>query len=128
MEADIEGPQRKVVVSSVAPLKASVGESGIAIRDGRSLPFVVRREWSAPAGRQIETWYLVAPDTREVLYEGPRKEVSMWGLQGLTEVVDEVLEPIPLAPGPYEIVFSLDGLMGGTLAFEAVEAPSEEAA
>lgn len=128
MEADISGSQRKVVVSSIAPLRPSLGDAGVAIRDGRTLPFVLRREWSGPAGHQIETWYLVAPDTREVLYEGPRREVSIWGLQSLTEIVDEVTEPILLEPGSYEIVFSLDGGMGGTLEFEAVEAPAEEAA
>jgi hypothetical protein len=128
VEADISGAQRKVLVSGIAPLKPSHGDAGVALRDGRSLPFVLRREWSAPAGRQIETWYLVVPATREVVYEGPRREVSLWGLQGLTEVVDEVVEPIPLEPGSYEIVFSLDGVMGGKLEFEAFDAPTEEAA
>lgn len=128
MEADIEGAQRKVMVSSVAPLKPSHGDSGIAIRDGKTLPFVLRREWSAPAGHGIESWYLVEPESREVLYEGRQRQVQIWGLQSLTEIVDEVLEPIPLAPGSYEIVFALDNVMGGKLEVEATEAPAEEAA
>jgi hypothetical protein len=128
MEAEINGAQRKVLVSSAAPLKPSHGDSGIAVRGGRSLPFVLRREWSAPAGHYQETWYLIVPATREVVYEGPRREISVWGLQSLTALADEVVEPIPLEPGTYEIVFSLGNLMGGTLEVEAVDAPEEEAA
>jgi hypothetical protein len=128
MEADISGAQRKVLLSSIAPLKPSHGDAGIALRAGRTLPFVLRREWSAPAGHQVETWYLVVPSTREVVHEGSRREVSVWGLQGLTEIVEEVIEPIPLQPGTYEIVFALDGVMGGKLEIEAFEASEEEAA
>ena len=128
MEADIHGAQRKVLVSSVAPLKPSHGDSGIALRGGKTLPFVLTREWSAPAGHYDETWYLVVPDTREVVYEGPRKEVSVWGLQSLTRLTDEIVEPIALTPGTYEIVFSLGNVMGGKLEVEAVDAPEEEAA
>jgi hypothetical protein len=128
MEADIEGAQRKVLVSSVAPLKPSHGDSGIAVRDGKALPFVLRREWSAPAGNYVETWFLVAPESREVVHEGPQREVSIWGLQGLTEFVDEVLMPFPLDPGNYEIVFALNSVLGGKLEVTASEAPAEEAA
>jgi hypothetical protein len=109
-------------------MKHSHGESGIAVRDGKTLPFVLRREWSAPAGNSIESWYLVAPDTREVLYEGVPRQVHIWGLQSLTEIVDEVIEPIALMPGTYEIVFALNNVMGGKLEVEATEAPAEEAA
>lgn len=128
MEADIEGPQRKVLASSAAPLKPSHGDSGIAVRADKALPFVVRREWSAPAGHYLETWYLVAPDSREVLFEGPSREVSIWGLQGLTTLVDEVTTSFPLAPGTYEIVFALNSVLGGKLEVTAAEAPAEEAA
>ena len=128
MEAEVNGVQRKVLVSRVAPLKPSHGDSGIALRGGRTLPFVLRREWSAPAGHYQETWYLVVPDTREVVFEGPVREISVWGLQSLTEVTDEVVEPIELQPGRYEIVFSLGGVMGGKLEVEAADAPEEEAA
>lgn len=128
MEADINGAQRKVLVSSVAPLKPSHGDSGIPVRAGRTLPFTLRREWSAPAGHYVETWYLVVPDTREVIYEGPRKEMSVWGLQSLTAITDEVREPIPLEAGTYEIVFSLGSVMGGKLEVEATDVPEEAAA
>lgn len=128
MEAEINGSQRKVLASGVAPLKPSHGDGGIAVRNGRTLPFVLRREWSAPAGHYQETWYLVVPKTREVIYEGPIREVSVWGLQSLTAIADEVREAISLRPGSYEIVFSLGSVMGGTLEVDAVDAPEEEEA
>jgi hypothetical protein len=128
MEADINGAQRKVLVSGVAPLKPSHGDSGIPVRGGRTLPFVLRREWSAPAGHYVETWYLIVPDTREVIYEGPRREVSVWGLQSLTQITDEVREAISLQPGRYQIVFALDNVLGGTLDAEAADVGEEEAA
>lgn len=121
MEAQISGTQRKVMTSSVRPVKLSHGDSGIPLRDGRTLPFSVERSWSAPAGMYAEQWFLVRPDTREVLYEGPSVERAIWGLQGLTEVADDVTEPVALEPGTYLIVFSLGGYMGGQAEVEAVE-------
>ena len=50
MQADINGPQRKVLVATVRPAKTAHGASGIALRRGRTLPFVIYRQWSAPAG------------------------------------------------------------------------------
>lgn len=119
MEAQISGTQRKVMTASVRPVKLSHGEAGIALRDGRTLPFRVERSWSAPAGMYPEQWFLVRPDTREVLYEGPSVERAIWGLQGLTDVADDVTEPFPLGPGSYLVVFSLGGYMGGQLEVEA---------
>ncbi|MDQ3951951.1 MAG: hypothetical protein M3279_03135 [Actinomycetota bacterium] len=124
MEAPISGTQRKVMTSSVRPVKASHGTSGIALRDGRTLPFRVERSWSAPAGTYAEQWFLVRPDSREVLYEGPLAEHPIWGLQGLTAVSDDVVDPIPLDPGSYLVVFSLGGHMGGQ---QEVEAAAGEA-
>ncbi|HEX2295012.1 MAG TPA: hypothetical protein VHN37_06850 [Actinomycetota bacterium] len=124
MEAQITGLQRKVMGSSVRPVKVSHGEAGIAVRGGKTLPFRVARSWSAPAGVYPEQWFLVRPDTREVLHEGPSVERPIWGLQGLTEVVDEVVEPLPLDPGSYLVVFSLGGHMGGQAEVEAFEAAS----
>ena len=125
MEAQITGTQRKVMTSSVGPLKVSQGESGIPLRGGRTLPFRVSRSWSAPAGMYPEQWFLVKPDSREVMYEGPVVERPIWGLQGLTEVVDEVTEPITLEPGPYVVVFSLGGQMGGQVDVAAAETTSD---
>ena len=127
MEADIHGYQRKVVSVRVAPTRATFGDSGIPTRKGKTLPFRLSRQWSAPAGQYVERWYLVQPDTREVLHEGPARTVSLFGLQALTEVTDEVTVPIALDPGSYQIFFSLDGLLGGQFDVEAIEAPAEAA-
>ncbi len=121
MEADVQGLQRKVLSSSVRPIKAAHGQAGIPLENGRTLPFVVRRGWSAPAGHYLERWFIVKRDG-EVLFEGPvRPELLIWGLQSLTEVVDDVLEPIPLSPGKYSIVFALGGVKGGSIELEAAE-------
>jgi len=125
MEAQIGGTQRKVMTSSVRPVKLSHGSSGIALRDGRTLPFRVERSWSAPAGTYPEQWFLVRPDTREVLYEGPVLERAIWGLQGLTEVSDDVADAIPLDPGLYLVVFSLGSHLGGQQEVEAFSAEGE---
>ena len=127
MEAELDGPQRKVLSSRVRPLRLGHGDSGIRVQKGKTLPFVISRHWSAPAGHYTETWYLVHPETREVLYEGPSKEVLVWGLQSATKLQDEVAEPFALTPGTYLVVFSLGGLMGGQLEVEATEVESEAA-
>ena len=128
MEADISGSQRKVLTSSVAPARREFGETGIPVRDGKTLPFKVARGWSAPAGLYIEQFYLIDPESREVLYESPAVERSLWGLQGLSEFETEVRDPTPLSPGKYAVVFSLGGLMGGETPVEAFEVSAEEAA
>jgi hypothetical protein len=129
MQADINGPQRKILVASVRPAKAAHGSSGIALRGGRTLPFVIYRQWSAPAGYYAEQWFLVVPDTKEVVYEGQvRRETLIWGLQAVTELTDTVTESIKLGPGTYKVVFALGGLLGGELDVEAFEAPAEAAA
>ena len=128
MQADVNGPQRKILTAYVRPARAAHGTSGIALKDGRTLPFVVVREWSAPAGYYSEQWFLVDPVTQEVLYEGPVEEALIWGLQSRTERRTEVEHQIPLEPGSYQIVFALGGLRGGDIEVEAAEAPAEEAA
>jgi hypothetical protein len=122
MQADIAGLQRKVVSSDVRPVRVSAGNSGIAIKNGRTLPFVVSRSWSAPAGHYNEAWYLVDPSTREVLYESSSGEVRVWGLQSWTEFSDTVTESIPLTPGSYLIVFALGGQQGGEMTVSAAAA------
>lgn len=127
MEADISGPQRKVKVSWVRPAKAAHGTEGITVRDGQTLPFVVHREWLAPAGYYQEQWFLIDPSTREVLYEGGAVQRSIRGLQALTACEDVVSEPVVLQPGRYQLVFALGGLQGGELDVEVAEAPAEAA-
>lgn len=128
MEADLQGHQRKIVKAAVRPAKAEHGTAGIALQDGRTLPFLVTRYWNAPAGNYPETWYLIDPATNEVLHEGPVKLVLVWGLQSLTEVTDRVTEPVALAPGSYRIVFALGGVKGGEVDVEAYELPAAAAA
>ena len=128
MQADINGPQRKILSARTRPLKATHGLDGIAVRNGHCLPFVVQREWSAPAGYYIEQWFLVKPDTGEVFIEGPAKEALIMGLQARTELTDEVTDVLPLEPGSYQLVFALGGLKGGEVDVQVVEAPAEEAA
>lgn len=125
--ADVSGHQRKVVRSNARPARAAVGRSGIPIRDGQSLPFVIERGWNAPAGYYPEGWYLVVPDSGEVLYASDQTVKLIWGLAAVTDLSDEVTEAIPLAPGKYLVVFSLGGVKGGELEVEAFEA-SEAAA
>ena len=113
MEADINGPQRKILTSKVRPAKAAYGTDGIATRDGKTLPFEVSRQWSAPAGYYPEQWFLVHPTTREVMYESPVVTRRIFGLQSPTEVTEAVEEALELQPGGYQIVFALGGLKGG---------------
>ena len=127
-EADISGNQRKILIARVAPLKAAHGDSGIALKDGRTLPFVVARTWSAPAGHYLEQWFLVHPETREVLFEGAARTVQIFGLQAPTDLLDEIREPFGLEAGDYLVVFALGGIMGGQIEVQAAAGPAEEAA
>ena len=126
--ADIDGLQRKIVRTEVRPVRPNHGSSGIPIRSGRTLPFVVSRGWNAPAGYYTESWYLVHPETREVLHEAPGKVRLIQGLPTVTNLSEEIREPLPLQPGPYKLVFALDGVKGAEVDVEAVEVPAEEAA
>lgn len=128
MEADIKGPQRKITVAAARPLRRAHGEEGIKLRSGKTLPFTVLRGWSAPAGYYHEQWWLIHPETKEILYESASRQVLIWGLQAPTELVDEVRASIPLQPGIYHLVFSLGGLKGAEVEVEAAELPVEEAA
>lgn len=127
MEADINGPQRKTVMTRVRPTRASFGASGIALRDGKTLPFEVYRAWSAPAGHYPEQWFLVDPQTKEVLYESRPVTRLIFGLQAPTEITDVVEEPFELPAGNYQVVFALGGLKGGEIEVVATAADSSAA-
>ena len=126
MEADINGPQRKTLMTRVRPARATHGTEGIPLKDGKTLPFEVHRSWSAPAGYYPEQWFRVDPKTREVLHESRATTRYIFGLQAPTDVVDLVQEPIALEPGSYLVVFALGGLKGGELevAAAAADAPA----
>jgi hypothetical protein len=128
MEADISGPQRKIVWSTVRPLKQGHGAEGIALRDSKTLPFEVRRSWSAPAGHYLERWQLVNPSSDDVLLEGPSRLARLFGLQAPTEIRDEILEAVDLDPGTYLVRFSLSGIVAGEIEVEAFEITAQEAA
>lgn len=121
MEAQVSGTQRKVVTHEVRPVKSIHGGSGIPLSEGRTLPFRVTRAWSAPAGVYMERMFLIDPATREVLFEGPEREVAIWGLQSFTEVKDEITMKVQLPAGKYAVVFALDSVAGGEFEVEAFE-------
>jgi hypothetical protein len=128
MEAELGGSQRKVLVASVAARDGAPGDPDLVLRDGRTLPFVVSRSWSAPAGVYGEQWFLVERESGEVLFESDVRETAVWGLQSLTEFRTEVTTPVELKPGPYLLVFALGGVRGGELEVEASERSAEAAA
>lgn len=127
MEADVSGPQRKIIGAEIRPTRSAWGASGIATRDGVTLPFVVSRKWNAPEGYYMEQWFLIDPETREILHEGPNRQRLIWGLQSWTEVSDGVEGGFRLAPGDYQIVFSLGGLRGGEVDVTVQEVPAAAA-
>ena len=127
MEADINGPQRKTLMTRVRPVKATRGTEGIVLKDGATLPFEVLRSWSAPAGQYPEQWFLVDPKTREVLHESRSMVRFIFGLQAPTEVIDVVEQPLSLEPGSYQIVFSLGGLKGGEIDVTVADAEASAA-
>ncbi len=126
--ADIDGHQRKAVSADVRPARISHGDAGLPVRRGRTLPFKVTRAWNAPMGYYHESWYIVHPETREVLFEGPERPVRIWGLQSYTEFSDTITDSFALEPGRYLLVLALDRTLGGQIDIEAVEVPAEEAA
>lgn len=119
--ADISGTQRKVVDHHVRPARLSQGTEGIPLRGGKTLAFTVSRSWSAPAGIYDEGFFLIDPESREVLFEGPSVERSVQGLQSMTEFVETIDTPVALTPGKYAVVFALGGIMGGEFPVEAFE-------
>lgn len=113
--------------SGARPVRSAHGSAGIAVRDGKTLPFVVTRGWNAPAGYYPETFYLVAPTTGEVYYAAPTVTRLIWGLPSITDVESAVDEPIEIPPGAYNLVFSLGGIKGGETTVEVFETGSAAA-
>jgi hypothetical protein len=122
--AEIKGPQRTVLGFEIAPVKPSQGETGIPLRGGRTLPFTVRRQWIAPAGHYAERFYIVDKETREIIWEGPERLQTLWGLQGATEETSTVDDSFHLEAGTHLVVFALGGVSGGEFDVEAFEVPA----
>ncbi len=115
----------KIAVRPLNPLHGSVG---IPVHGDRTLPFSVTRSWSAPAGRYLERWFLVDPESRAVVFEGPiRDEVLIWGLQSLSSLTDRLMNSFSLEPGPYLLVFALGGHKAAEVGIEAVTMSEERA-
>lgn len=127
MEADVSGHQRKVMRSSIKPARSMYGTEGIPVRDGKTLPFLVTRGWNAPEGYYAEAFYLVGPDTGEVFYEGPTEMRLIWGLQSITDITTEVVEPVELPPGTYRVVFALGAMKGGEREIEVFDVETKAA-
>jgi hypothetical protein len=121
--ADLSGPQRRVLAFKIVPAKPSQGDSGIPLRRGRTLPFVVWRQWIAPAGHYAERFYIVDKDSREIIWEGPQRHQTTWGLQGATEERTAIDDSFPLEAGNYLVVFALGGVSGGEFDVNAFEVP-----
>ena len=122
--ADIKGPQRRVLATEVRPVKPSQGDAGIPLSGERTLPFTVWRQWIAPAGHYAERFYIVDKDSREIIWEGPERRQTTWGLQGATEEKTTVDDSIRLKAGNYLLVFALGGVSGGEFDVDAFEVPS----
>ena len=122
--ADVKGPQRRILSFEVNPVKASQGEAGIPLSGGRTLPFVVRRAWIAPAGHYAERFFIVDKESREIIFQGPERPLTAWGLQGATEEATTVEDSFRLDPGNHLIVFALGGISGGEFDVEAFEVPA----
>jgi hypothetical protein len=122
--ADIAGPQRRVLGFRIGPDTPSLGETGIPLKSGRTLPFFVWREWIAPAGHYAERFYLVDKESREIIWEGPQRQQVTWGLQGATEERTIIDESIRLQAGSYLVVFALGGVSGGEFDVDAFEVPA----
>lgn len=101
-------------------------ESTIEVRDGKSLPFLVERSWSGPAGHYIEQWSL-RRGMREVVYKSQPNSVFVRGIQSLTTHTDRVEEAIPLEPGSYRLVFVVEGHFMGSVEVEVVSTGSAAA-
>ena len=108
-------------------MRSAHGTDGIAVRDGKTLLFVVARGWNAPAGNYPEAFYIVDPKTAEVYYESPTATRLIWGLPSVTDVETEVTQPIELPPGTYQVVFALGGVKGGDSTVEVSEVDTQAA-
>ena len=93
-------------------------EDGILLQDGYTLPFLVERGWSGPAGHYIEEWWIAAGNG-PVLFHFGWHEIFVHGLQSVSRFVDRVDHRIPLEPGRYHLAFGIMGVFMGAVDFEA---------
>lgn len=113
-EADV---QLELVKAKVAPLE-HWWEDGVELQDGYTLPFLVERGWSGPAGHYVEEWWIAAGNG-PVLFHFGWNEIFVHGPQSVSTFVDRVLHRIPLEPGRYHLAFGIMGLFMGAVDFDA---------
>lgn len=101
-------------------------EDGIALKEQRTLPFVVERSWAGPAGYYVEQWSL-RRGMKQIVHQSPARYVRVRGIQSVTTEIDRVSEPIELEPGIYTLVLVLNGVFLGSVEVEA-RAPTDAAA
>lgn len=99
-------------------------EDGVVVAGGRTRPFVVERSWSGPAGNYREVWS-IRRTMDDIVYSSGERQISVWGMQAVSDFRDRVDEPLNLVPGNYRLVFVIEGRFMGSIDF-AVRA--EEAA
>lgn len=101
-------------------------EEGIVTVDGKTLPFLVERSWSGPAGNYVEQWS-IRRSMGETIYQSDAKYVFVRGIQSITKHVDRVDEPIWMEPGAYRLVFVIEGFFMGSADIQVVPAGSAAA-
>ena len=111
--------QLELVKARVAPADEPL-EDGIRLNNGRTMPFLVERTWSGPAGGYNEQWS-IRRGGKEIVYSSESKPVWVKGLQSIRTYTDRVDEPISLDAGTYNLVFIAEGYFMGSREITAAE-------
>lgn len=109
----------ELVKARVAPADEPY-EEGIRLKQGRTLPFLVERSWSGPAGSYIEQWS-IRRGGKDILFSSDPKSIWVRGPQSIRSFVDRMEEPITLEPGTYNLVFVAEGYFMGSREITASE-------
>ncbi|HLF70112.1 MAG TPA: hypothetical protein VI541_04075 [Actinomycetota bacterium] len=111
--------QAELISAKVMPVAHPFG-GGIEIKDGETTPFIVERNWAAPAGHYIEEWSI--RDGAKVLHRSGSRSIFIRGLQSSTVHRDEVAEPLALPVGDFQLVLVVEGRFMGSV--EVTSAPA----
>lgn len=88
-------------------------EDGIVLDGSKTLPFVVSRAWSGPAGRYNEQWS-IRRGMNEIIYQAEPRTIFVRGIQSVTSHSDRIDGPIEMNPGAYRLVFVVEGFYLGS--------------
>lgn len=102
-----------LVSAKVCPADRPYDE-GIVTIGGKTKPFLVVRSWSGPSGNYNEHWSL-RRGGRHIIHQGPTHQMSVRGMQSVTELTDRVGDAIDLEPGTYQLVFVVEGRFMGSV-------------